>query len=118
LKSSIITYSKSKNLNCSILIGDALLELFDDILCLPASIPSPTIKNSRFCAQKQEVKQINWFQQMTKQQHHHSQQHLQQQKKINYGDCKTNCAFLSFKKLFCKNSCKIFCNTGWLDGCG
>jgi hypothetical protein len=71
LKSSIITYSKSKNLNYSILIGDALLEFFDDILCLPASIPSPTIKNSRFCALKQEVKQIIWFEQMTKQQHHH-----------------------------------------------
>jgi hypothetical protein len=89
LKSSIITYSKSKNLNCSILIGDALLELFDDILCLPASIPSPTIKNSRFCVQKQEVKQINWSQadDQATASSSSSQQHPQQQKKINYGDC-------------------------------
>jgi hypothetical protein len=47
--------------------------LFDDILCLPAFIPLSTIKNSRFCAVKQEVKQINWFEQKTKHHHfHHS----------------------------------------------
>jgi hypothetical protein len=34
----IATYSECKNLNCSILICDPLLELFDDILCLPAII--------------------------------------------------------------------------------